>query len=187
MDNDLVDRIAHAPLDQYINTSREHGKQAFLDVHRGAVLFVSRGPVEKDNPLETQRFAFGTSSGSLADLEAEIRQASRAVYVIQPANIDWTSLAFNSRKIWIGRAPNVAMRIKMPSVSKIHGYLRLDEASAQLYYKDIGSSNGSKVNGRMLRGENSPEMPVESGTELNIGGTELDVVTPVDFFDMFCK
>ncbi|MBW3004315.1 FHA domain-containing protein [Candidatus Woesearchaeota archaeon] len=187
MDDGLVDRIEHVPLDHYIHTSREHGKRAFLEAHRGAVLLVSKGPVEKDNPLQTQRFAFGTCSGSLGDLEKDIQYASRAVYVIQWGNIDWSSPAFYTRKIWIGRAPNVSMRITMPSVSKNHGYLRRDEADCQMYYKDIGSSNGSKVDGRMLRGEDSPELPVGPGSEINLGGVELTVISPEDFFDAFCK
>jgi hypothetical protein len=189
MNKPLYDRIAHTPLDTYVNTAREHGRQAFLEAHRGALLLVSRGPVEKDDPLQTQRFAFGTTSGSLGDLEEEIQQASRAVYVLQWHNIDWSSPLFYNRRVWIGRAPNVAMRIQMPSVSKSHGYIRLDEGILQFYYADVGSRNGSRVNGKLLRkpGHCTEELPIGPGSELNIAGVELDIREPDDFFDMLCR
>jgi hypothetical protein len=51
-------------------------------------------------------------------------------------------------RISIGRARNCDVVLRDPSVSKLHAHIR--EAQGQLHVVDLGSHNGTKLNGKAL-------------------------------------
>ena len=69
----------------------------------------------------------------------------------------------------IGRQDDCHLRIKSSSVSRKH--CELFEKKGMLLVKDLGSSNGTIVNGKKISGQ----QVLEPGDELTIGGIKLKV------------
>jgi pilus assembly protein CpaF len=63
----------------------------------------------------------------------------------------------------VGRAPDCDLVLEGPAVSKRH--LRVDAAAGGVFVEDLGSTNGTRVNGRRLEGRRpiGPEETVEVG------------------------
>ena len=70
----------------------------------------------------------------------------------------------------IGRQDDCHLRFKSSSVSRKH--CELFEKKGMLLVKDLGSSNGTNVNGKKIDGQ----QVLEPGDELTIGGIKLRVV-----------
>ncbi len=70
----------------------------------------------------------------------------------------------------IGRASRAAIMLKDPSMSREHAQFVCRDGS--WYVEDLGSQNGTLVNGRAITGA----VPLESGDRLTLGGTEVTVV-----------
>jgi len=75
-------------------------------------------------------------------------------------------------RVSVGRATNCDIVLRDASVSKLHAHFR-DFASGPLRVVDLGSSNGTKVNGAPLE----PQRPVvlEPGDTLQVGGAKARV------------
>lgn len=69
----------------------------------------------------------------------------------------------------IGRQDDCHLRIKSSSVSRKH--CELFEKKGMLLVKDLGSSNGTLVNGKKVTGQ----QVLEVGDEITIGGVKLQV------------
>lgn len=69
-----------------------------------------------------------------------------------------------SRPITIGRAPDCDCHVMEPSVSRRHAQLRRVDATWLL--RDLGSSNGTRVNGARV----TEEIEVRPGDHLSLGG-----------------
>jgi DNA-binding winged helix-turn-helix (wHTH) protein len=67
----------------------------------------------------------------------------------------------------IGRAADAAIRIDAPGISRYHARIRVDGGRATL--EDLGSKNGTHLNGRRL---STPE-PLDDGNEIRVGGISL--------------
>jgi hypothetical protein len=174
----LIERIGAIPLDFYVGEVRECGSQDFLSTHQDSDFLVSHGPIKRDNPMETMLLAFKTSSGgSLVDLARSVHEEGSVVYEIPWDNIDWNSPAFRMRKVWVGRAPNLALQLVHGNVSKTHGYFT--NKRGEIFYADIGSTNGSKVNNKRIRP--LEDTAVLSGDILNVGSVKLTSYSAKDF------
>jgi phosphoserine phosphatase RsbU/P len=70
----------------------------------------------------------------------------------------------------IGRSSSCSVRIDEPSVSRLHARLRIDDSRATV--EDLGSSNGTRVNGKELDGPAT----VQAGDRLTFGNVALQIV-----------
>jgi serine/threonine-protein kinase len=112
--------------------------------------------------------------GQLPITSAELRYAQRTVMLEMQSPRETFSLTSRA-KYWIGRSePNTAFKPDVDlaphqglerGVSRKHGTLHFDRD--QLYYTDMRSSNGSRVNGGRLY----PEVPMQlkDGDEICVG------------------
>jgi pSer/pThr/pTyr-binding forkhead associated (FHA) protein len=80
-------------------------------------------------------------------------------------------LLFGPGDYFLGRGPECHIRFNSDWVSRQHCLLRIEDDQAQL--RDLGSRNGTLVNGRLLDGEH----PLVGGDLLQVG----PVVFKVDF------
>jgi hypothetical protein len=74
----------------------------------------------------------------------------------------------------IGRLPGSAIRLDQDGVSRRHA--AVSRAGDQLVVNDLGSTNGTYVNGRRLG--DAPPWPLRDGDQLRIGDVELRLSCP---------
>jgi hypothetical protein len=74
----------------------------------------------------------------------------------------------------IGRGPDCRITLVDPLVSRHHARVRFDPSQRPIF-EDLGSRNGSRVNGRLVRGT----QPLRDGDRIRIGTQEL-VFSEVD-------
>jgi pSer/pThr/pTyr-binding forkhead associated (FHA) protein len=79
-------------------------------------------------------------------------------------------LRFPKGEFVFGRGPECHVRPDSPWVSRQHCLLRIDNASVHL--RDLGSCNGTLVNGTRLVGE----CPLKAGDKLQVGPLVLQLV-----------
>lgn len=74
----------------------------------------------------------------------------------------------------IGRAPNVTVALMDSEVSRTHARLNLeiDPGGSRLWLEDLGSTNGTRVNGETLRAV----VELQAGDRIGIGGHVLKLV-----------
>jgi pSer/pThr/pTyr-binding forkhead associated (FHA) protein len=80
-----------------------------------------------------------------------------------------TTLKLNDNVTSLGRHDDCVIRIKSSQVSRRH--CELFEVGGQLMLRDLGSSNGTYVNGKRVAGE----QPVKHGDELTVGAVTFRV------------
>jgi hypothetical protein len=80
-------------------------------------------------------------------------------------------LALDGHPLTIGRATDVEVVVADPLVSRRHA--RLAPRGGRLVLADLGSTNGTRVNGEMIR-----EAVVGPGDQIELGGTRLEIVLP---------
>lgn len=69
--------------------------------------------------------------------------------------------------ILIGRSPSAAVRLSDPTVSRLHA--RIERRGSHAYVQDLGSRNGTLLNGTPL----AREMPLSPGDRVRVGATEI--------------
>lgn len=82
---------------------------------------------------------------------------------------------FKGARMVIGRTPGVDLRLKDQSVSRRH--IELVQGSEGVLLRDLGSGNGTKVNGARVA-----EKMLEHGDEIHIGKTKIRFVDEVAAF-----
>ena len=80
-----------------------------------------------------------------------------------------TTLKLTDDVTSLGRHDDCVIRIKSAQVSRRH--CELFEVGGQLMLRDLGSSNGTFVNGKRVSGES----PLKHGDELTVGAVTLRV------------
>ena len=70
------------------------------------------------------------------------------------------------RRILVGRAPTADLRIDDPRVSRLHA--RIEMRDDGVYVEDLGSRNGTMVNGVLSEGQR-----LAAGDELGIGAASI--------------
>jgi hypothetical protein len=80
-------------------------------------------------------------------------------------------VSLDGRPMTLGRAADVEVVIVDPLVSRRHA--RLAPRGGRLVLADLGSTNGTRVNGTAVR-----EAVVSPGDRIELGGTRLEIVVP---------
>jgi hypothetical protein len=98
------------------------------------------------------------------------RGGGDALVVVEPAEHRGTRHGLGD-EVTIGRAAGCTVTLDDNYVSQLHA--RVFHTDGALYVEDLGSTNGTYVNGRKLTGS----VLVKRGDQVRIGGTVLEVDT----------
>jgi len=91
--------------------------------------------------------------------------------VVRPPALSGKSFELTDAEVTVGRAPGCAVLIDDPTVSSLHA--RLSHQAGRVVVDDLGSRNGTLLNGRKLK---SPTA-LSPGDRLGIGpNVELEVL-----------
>jgi pSer/pThr/pTyr-binding forkhead associated (FHA) protein len=71
------------------------------------------------------------------------------------------------RRILVGRAPNADVRIADPRVSRLHA--RMEMRDDGVYVEDLGSRNGTRVDGEPIAGSRR----LQAGDEIGVGSASV--------------
>ena len=141
--------------------------------------------VEIDQGINTVVGKLRKALGDVARQPRHIRTVSGKGYLFlgpvsvqpqheQPAGsslcrISWTgrTVALAPGDHLIGRDADAAICLDVVAVSRRHAVLRITDEAAIL--EDLGSKNGTSINGRRI----AFATPVENGDEIEVGGTRL--------------
>ena len=80
------------------------------------------------------------------------------------------SIPLSTKKFLVGREQDCHLRPNSDMVSRHHCVFSIDDYAVRL--RDLGSTNGTRVNGEVLRGE----VMLKSGDHIGIGKMELELV-----------
>ena len=80
------------------------------------------------------------------------------------------SIPLSTKKFLVGREQDCHLRPNSDMVSRHHCVFSIDDYAVRL--RDLGSTNGTRVNGELLRGE----VMLKSGDQIGIGKLELELV-----------
>jgi two-component system response regulator AtoC len=97
---------------------------------------VSTAPVSDTLPIESSAAAPDTS---------------RAYLLVHDGGVSRVFFLPPGAEITVGRSPSATLRSEDPSVSRLHAKVRV--ANGQAYVVDLGSHNGTRVNGERFEGE----------------------------------
>ena len=106
-------------------------------------------------------------------------------------DVEGRSIELPDGEATIGRSRNCTVAVKDVTVSRHHATIWFEAGKAKV--RDIGSSNGTYVNGRRVQGESA----LASGDKVSVGETEMlvRIVAPaespeatvrIEFGDLFC-
>jgi diguanylate cyclase (GGDEF)-like protein len=129
---------------------------------------------DQRRPAETIRFA--------ADEGPDYSRASRrfaALLVVQGAEADLNSQVVCDKPITIGRDDEVELPLRDGSISRRHCVVEREEETGRYLLKDLGSTNGTRVNGTRV----SDPMPLSEGDKIFLGASVVKF-SYVDGFDV---
>jgi two-component system, cell cycle response regulator len=129
---------------------------------------------DQRRPAETIRFA--------ADEAPDYSRASRrfaALLVVQGAEADLNSQVVCDKPITIGRDDEVELPLRDGSISRRHCTVEREEETGRYLLKDLGSTNGTRVNGTRV----SDPMPLSEGDKIFLGASVVKF-SYVDGFDV---
>jgi hypothetical protein len=150
------------------------GRDRFVAAH--PYLFIVRtAPEELAAPPAANEFEFSTR---IADFEPDDDDD-----MIEPG---WVIAPLKKReggpfpdRIGVGRARNCDIVLRFDSVSKLHAQFR---TGAALHLVDVGSVNGTSVNGQALVAR-LPH-PVSTGDRLQFGSVAVELVDAARLFEL---
>jgi len=148
-----ADRARFAPLEQtfvaeLVDTARQHARDAgyrFLGMVR---VEVATDPAQGEGTFR---------------LEGRVVEGGATSAVVLP---DGTRIAIGDEPVVVGRAPECDLVLADPTVSKRH--LALRRQGSDVVVADLGSTNGTRVNGAGIR-----EQVLNDGDEIHLGATVL--------------
>src|SRR5262249_39039501 len=140
---------------------------------RGPIIVeIARDVLARETTIKASFDDIGASAREAADDKPAI--ASRRILVQLPdgsrARLD---LGGEGLPISIGRAAGSAVRLDDPSVSRAHCSLAL-KSDGRVVISDLGSSNGTAINGDVLGAGESRE--IKSGDSVRVGDLLLAVI-----------
>ena len=91
---------------------------------------------------------------------------SHAVLVIQAGGFEGTRYELQGNETVIGRNPNTDITLLDDGISREHAILVYDEDSGEFTIEDLQSTNGTRVNGKKVRGA-----ALQPGDQIQIGRT----------------
>jgi hypothetical protein len=142
--------LSEALVKELVDLARDHARQEG---------YTFLGPVTVE--LEGER----ALARSTFDIEADVVDDAGAVagWVVLP---DGRRVGVTAEAVTIGRMPECSIPLSDPNVSRHHAEIRRDGAQAVLF--DLGSTNGTKVNGAPVQ-----TRELNDGDVITVGRTSL--------------
>jgi hypothetical protein len=82
---------------------------------------------------------------------------------------DGRRVILDQEKVTLGRLPECELAVADPNVSRRHAEVRRGEDSSSWQVADLGSTNGTKVNGSLISGARN----LDNGDEITVGSTTV--------------
>jgi hypothetical protein len=117
-------------------------------------------------PVEVEIFEGSTLKPGRFTVEAEVREDADGGFLAELVLTDGRRVQIGTEPLVIGRLPECGVVLADSNVSRRHAELRRSGDSVTL--TDLGSTNGTRVNGAPIR-----ERILASGDEVSVGSTRL--------------
>jgi hypothetical protein len=117
-------------------------------------------------PVEVEIFEGATLKSGRFTVEAEVREDADGGFLAELVLTDGRRVQIGAEPLVIGRLPECGVVLADSNVSRRHAELRRSGDSVVL--TDLGSTNGTRVNGAPIR-----ERVLVSGDEVSVGSTRL--------------
>jgi hypothetical protein len=160
--NDIVIRLSPDDVERF-ETFAEALARELADAvreHARAENYGFVGPVEvtivEDQDLRTGRF----------EVEASVKEGGDGLSAAAVVMPDGERIPLGPDPLVIGRLPECVIVLNDPNVSRRHAEIR--RVGSEVHLVDLGSTNGSKVNGAPVR-----EQRLKDGDEITIGTSTL--------------
>lgn len=121
-------------------------------------------PYDESGPRSTSRTSAPAASGT-----APVHKAS--VLTIIDGPLSGTTYTLGSQPITIGRAPDNTVILKDEFASSHHARVYIDPTSGRWAIEDLGSTNGTVVDGMRM----TQPVILPSGVPVRIGGTTFEL------------
>jgi hypothetical protein len=117
-------------------------------------------------PVEVEIFEGSTLKAGRFTVEAEVREDADGGFLAELVLTDGRRVQIGTEPLVIGRLPECGVVLADSNVSRRHAELR--RAGDSVVLTDLGSTNGTRVNGAPIR-----ERVLVSGDEVSVGSTRL--------------
>jgi Protein of unknown function (DUF3662)/Inner membrane component of T3SS, cytoplasmic domain len=117
-------------------------------------------------PVEVEIFEGSTLKAGRFTVEAEVREDADGGFLAELVLTDGRRVQVGTEPLVIGRLPECGVVLADSNVSRRHAELR--RAGDSVVLTDLGSTNGTRVNGAPIR-----ERVLVSGDEVSVGSTRL--------------
>jgi Protein of unknown function (DUF3662)/Inner membrane component of T3SS, cytoplasmic domain len=117
-------------------------------------------------PVEVEIFEGSTLKAGRFTVEAEVREDADGGFLAELVLTDGRRVQIGTEPLVIGRLPECGVVLADSNVSRRHAQLR--RAGESVVLTDLGSTNGTRVNGAPIR-----ERILVSGDEVSVGSTRL--------------
>jgi hypothetical protein len=117
-------------------------------------------------PVEVEIFEGSTLKAGRFTVEAEVREDADGGFLAELVLTDGRRVQIGTEPLVIGRLPECGVVLADSNVSRRHAELR--RAGDTVVLTDLGSTNGTRVNGAPVR-----ERILASGDEVSVGSTRL--------------
>jgi hypothetical protein len=117
-------------------------------------------------PVEVEIFEGSTLKAGRFTVEAEVREDADGGFLAELVLTDGRRVQIGTEPLVIGRLPECGVVLADSNVSRRHAELR--RAGDSVVLTDLGSTNGTRVNGAPIR-----ERILASGDEVSVGSTRL--------------
>jgi len=99
----------------------------------------------------------------------------RGVLVIRNGGFEGMRYELAAAETLIGRNPNTDITLLDEGISREHAMVLFDEETHSFVIEDLGSTNGTKLNGKRVRSS-----PLCEGDEIQIGQTLFRFILKLD-------
>jgi hypothetical protein len=153
--------LAERPGVAFVADDAGHRGEVVVDARFSAVPGGPRGPAVDPEAGRTRAFQVPVASGP------------RATLLLREPKRPGRSIVADGRTLTIGRGESNGLVLADPAASRHHA--RLATRDGLLILTDLGSTNGTRVNGRSIR-----ELAIGEGDEIRIGDSVLVVAAVED-------
>lgn len=127
------------------------------------------------SPLKSASIARPVASSSSSSSSSTKASPQLVKLVIEVGKSKGKSITVGTSRFVIGRDPRCQLRPASEAISRVH--TRIDQRDGHVYVRDLGTTNGTLLGTRVLRGE---EAEAQDGDQLQIGPLvfKLSITTP---------